>query len=188
MGFCSIFLEVMMKIILISGKANSGKTKLGEFILKYAKIKNINAIQTEYSKYLKLYAKEIIGYDGSRENKPRKFLQDLGTYIREDLNMPHFFTKRMLEDFKIYEKFVDIVVISDVRLKEEIEDLKNSQYNDIITIRVNNKNLFYNLTEEEKTHITETALENYPYFDYIIENKSLNELEDFAKKIIEGEI
>lgn len=176
-----------MKIILISGRANSGKTKLGEYIVKYAKIKNLRAIQTEYSKYLKLYAKEIIGYDGSRENKPRKFLQDLGSFIREDLKKKHFFTDRMLEDFKVYEKFADIVVISDVRLKEEIEDIKKSGY-EVITIRVNNQHSAYNLTEEEKNHITETSLLNYPDFDYTIENKNLNDLESFAKKLVEGEI
>lgn len=176
-----------MKIILISGKAHSGKTKLGEYILKYAKINNLRAIQTEYSKYLKLYAKEIIGYDGSRENKPRKFLQDLGSYIREDLNQKHFFTDRMLDDFKVYEKFADIVVISDVRLKEEIEDIKNNGYKPI-TIKVINEHSPYNLTLEEQNHITEIALESYLDFDYILENKEFKDLESFAKKLVEGEI
>jgi hypothetical protein len=128
----------------------------------------------------------MIGYDGSSTNKPRKFLQDLGTFIRNDLNMPHFFTERMLQDFKVYEKFFDIVVISDVRLKEEIEDIK-SIYSDACSIRVVNKHSNYDLKEEEKNHITETALENYPYFDYIIENNDLSDLEEFAKKLVGGD-
>jgi len=124
-----------MKIFLISGKASSGKTMLGELIVKYAENNGLRAVQTEYSKYLKLYAKELIGYDGSRENKPRKFLQDLGSFIRYDLADEHFFTRRMLEDFNIYEAFCDIAIVSDVRLIKEIEDIKKSRYRDVISVK-----------------------------------------------------
>lgn len=175
-----------MKIILISGKASSGKTKLGEYIVKCAINNGLRAIQTEYSKYLKLYAKEIIGYDGSRENKPRKFLQDLGSLIRDDLGDEEFFVRRMLEDFKVYETLADVVVISDVRLIKEIELIKNSNYKDVVSIKIINENSEYNLDEIEKNHITEKELEDYDNFDYIIKNKSLLELEMFAKEILEG--
>ncbi len=175
-----------MKVILIAGKAGSGKTYLGEQIVSYAITKNKRALQTEYSKYIKLYAKEIIGYDGSREKKPRKFLQDLGAFIRFGLKDEHFFTRRMLEDFRVYENYYDLVVVSDVRLEKEIEDIKNSKY-DVITIQVKNKESQKNMTEEEKTHQTELELENYSAFDYKLENKENNDLTELAKQIVEGE-
>ena len=175
-----------MKIILISGKASSGKTMLGELIVNFSEKMGLRAVQTEYSKYLKLYAKELIGYDGSRENKPRKFLQDLGSFIRYDLGDEHFFTRRMLEDFNVYETFCDIAIVSDVRLIKEIEDIKSSHYKDVVAIQVINGHGEYNLTEEEKNHITERELENYQGFDYIIENKSIEDLEELAKKLVEG--
>ncbi len=177
-----------MKIFLISGVSGSGKTKLGELIVKCAQEKNLRAVQTEYSKYLKLYAKEILGYDGNPLNKPRKFLQDEGSYIRDTLRDEHFFTRRMLEDFRIYEKYADIVVISDVRLEREIEDIKKSKYNDICTIRIINPHLQSTLTTEEQRHITEKELANYQKFDIVIENTSLEELEKTALRIIEGEM
>lgn len=160
-----------MKIILIAGRAGSGKTTLGEEIVLEAKRKGLRALQTEYSKYIKMYAKEMIGYDGNRENKPRKFLQDMGTFIRENLEDEHFFTRRMLEDFRVYEHFFDIVVISDVRLIKEIEDIKSSKY-ETISIQIKNKLGKYDLSEEEKKHITEVELEDYAKFDYIIENRN----------------
>lgn len=46
-------------------------------------------IITSFSKYIKMYAKEIIGWDGN-EPKPRKFLQDLGVTIKENMDMPCF--------------------------------------------------------------------------------------------------
>lgn len=173
-----------MKVILIAGSAGSGKTSLGEKIVEYAKLKNLNALQTEYSKYIKMYAKEILGYDGDREKKPRKFLQDTGSYIREELKDQTFFIRRMLEDFRIYEKYFDIVVISDVRLLREIEDLLNSSY-DVTTVLVRNENSQKSLTEEEKNHITENEFRQYLDYDYVVKNDKSGVLENAAKTIME---
>ena len=172
-----------MTIILIAGKSGSGKTFLGEQIVLLGKEKNFKILQTEFSKYLKLYAREIIGYDGSREHKPRKFLQDMGSFIREELKDEHFFTRRLLEDLRIYERFYDTIIISDVRLKKEIEGIKNSQYK-VITIKVINDLVKPKMSDAEKNHITELELENYHNFDYEITNKTENELQEFAKQIL----
>ncbi len=180
-------LEVFfIKVVLVAGRAGSGKTYLGEKIVEIAKSKNIRALQTEYSKYIKMYASEILGYDGSRENKPRKFLQDTGSFIRETLDDAHFFTRRMLEDFRIYEHYFDIVVVSDVRLIRELEDIKNSKYQDVVTIKVENSNSVYSLSEEEKNHITEKELADYLDFDYIVNNE-FDMLNALAKRVVEGE-
>lgn len=174
-----------MKIILIAGRAGSGKTYLGERIITFTKEKGVRALQTEYSKYIKMYAKEILGYDGNRAKKPRKFLQDIGSKIREEWKDEHFFTRRILEDFRIYEEYFDLVVISDVRLRREIEDIK-IKYKEIITIKVNNHFRDYNLTEEEKNHITETELENYTGFDYNINDENKEGIESIAKEIVKS--
>lgn len=173
-----------MKVILIAGSAGSGKSHLGEKLVEYAKLKNLNALQTEYSKYIKMYAKEILGYDGNREKKPREFLQDTGSFIREELKDQTFFIRRMLEDFRIYERYFDIVVISDVRLLREIEDLLESPY-DVTTVLVRNENSQKNLTEEEKNHITENEFRQYLDYDYIVKNDKSGVLENAAKTIVE---
>ncbi len=173
-----------MKVILIAGSAGSGKTHLGERIVELAKEKGLRALQTEYSKYIKMYASEILGYDGSRENKPRKFLQDTGTYIRKELKDETFFIRRMLEDFRIYEVYFDIVVISDVRLIREIEDLIESPY-DVTTVLVKGLNAQIGLTEEEKKHTTENEFRKYIDYDYVVENTEDGILEMSAKTILE---
>ncbi len=173
-----------MKVILIAGTSGSGKTLLGKKIVEYAKTKGLRAIQTEYSKYLKMYAQEILG--DNLTIKPRKFLQEEGSYIRYTLKDEHFFTKRMLEDFRIYEKYADIVVISDVRLKTEIIDMQKSKYS-CLTIQVLSKRK-NNLTKEEQEHITERELINYPNFDYSIWNENNSVLTKYAQEIIEREV
>ena len=172
-----------MKVILIAGKAGSGKTSLGNEIINLAESLNLRALQTEFSKYIKMYAKEIICYDGNPNNKPRKFLQDMGSFIRKDDEL--FFIRRILEDLKVYENYFDVVVISDVRLIQEIEEMKKSKYN-VTTIYIKNLSSNYNLTEEEKNHITEIELDNYQQFDYEIEVNNQEEINEWAKKILEG--
>lgn len=173
-----------MKVVLIAGGAGSGKTYLGKKIVEFAKEQGLRALQTEYSKYIKMYAHEILGYDGNSENKPRSFLQNTGSFIREDLKDRTFFIRRMLEDFRIYEKYFDIVVISDVRLLQEIEEMVESPY-DIITILVRNEHPQRGLTEEEKNHVTEHEFRKYLDYSYVVNNKEISILDNAAKTILE---
>lgn len=169
-----------MKLFLIAGKARSGKTYASKILKELLEEKNLKVAITEYSKYLKLFAKELTNWDGLTEPKPRKFLQEFGSYIRH--NNQNFLINRMKEDIKIYENLVDVLIISDVRLKEEIENL-----NDInkLTIYIQNDFALYDLTEKEKHHETEHALDNYQNFDYSIVNKTEEEIKEILKKIIE---
>ena len=173
-----------MKLVLIAGKARSGKT-LAAQLLKEEILKNQKkAVITEYSKYIKLFAKEILGWDGISEPKPRKFLQDFGSYVRHESQNPNYFIERMKADLEIYRHFVDVVIISDVRLKEEIEGME--EYNPI-TIHVSNDTNKYDLSTEEANHETELALENYQNFDYSIKNKTESEMKEILKDIVKKE-
>ncbi len=173
-----------MQVLLIAGKSGSGKTCLGQEIEKLLNSKKKRVLRTEYSKYIKMYAKEILGIEVNSQNKPRKFLQDVGSLIREDFHDELFFIRRMLEDFRLYEQYFDVVIISDVRLKKEIEEMKKSKYSTkSIYIANDTEN---NLTEEERKHITETELDFYESFDYKRKVQDIEELKAFAKQIIEG--
>ena len=173
-----------MKLVLIAGKARSGKT-LAAHLLKEEILKNNEKVViTEYSKYIKMFAKELLGWDGISEPKPRKFLQDFGTYVRHESQNPHYFIERMKDDLEIYRHFVDVVIISDVRLKEEIDGMK--EYHPI-TIHVSNDTNTYDLSKEEASHETEHALENYQKFDYSIKNKTESEMKEILKDILKKE-
>ena len=77
------------------------------------------------------------------------------------------------------------IIISDARFKDEIETIKN-KFNDVVTIRVDGK--ANHLTKEQQLHNTETSLDDYDKFDYIISNKgTLSDLKAEVKKLI-GEI
>jgi phosphomevalonate kinase len=168
-----------MKVILISGKAGSGKDEVAKLLKMYLG----NTVITKLAKYIKLFATEMTDWDGKEDDKPRTFLQEMGDNLR--LLDKNFLTKRMIEDLKLYEKFYDYVIISDVRLVNEIEYIK-ANYLNVVTIRVNAKDSTRKLTEKEKEHITETELDNYNNFDYVIENDFKDDLKDEVKEILGG--
>lgn len=172
-----------MRIFLIAGKAGSGKGEVAKLIKEYYIYKLENCVITEYSKYLKKFAQELTDWDGNPNTKPRKYLQELGDKIRK-LN-GKYFTSNMINDLNIYKEFTDNVVISDVRLPEEIEEIKLN-FDNVYAICVENQFGSSKLSIEEQSHITEVALENYDEFDYILANDTKDTLKDKVFKYLEG--
>ena len=176
-----------MKLYLISGKARCGKNTVASIIENYYNEQGLKAIQTSYSKYIKLFAHEITGWNmQDEETKPRTLLQRIGTeVIREGLNKEYIFVNRMIEDIEIYENLVDVVIINDVRFPIEIDRIKE-YYKNAVSINVKRINFENDLNEKERAHATETALDNYENFDYIIINDTLNKLKEDCLKLVEG--
>ena len=172
-----------MRIFLIAGKAGSGKGEVAKIIKEYYIYKLEKCVITEYSKPLKKFAQELTDWDGNPNTKPRKYLQDLGDQIRK-IDSKYFINK-MLDDLKIYETLTDNLVISDVRMPDEIEDIKLN-YDNVYSICVENQFGASKLSIEEQSHITETALEDYAEFDYILANDSYENLKDKVFKFLEG--
>lgn len=151
------------KIIVLSGKAKSGKNTVADIISEYYKDK---CIQISFAYYLKQYVKNITNWDGNEETKPRDLLQSIGIDLIKNKINPNLLIDRVCDDIKVYSYFFDYIIITDARLVDEIETLKNNF--ECITIRITNPKE-NNLTIEQKKHITETDLDDYK-FDYVIEN------------------
>ena len=171
------FIKREPKIFIISGKARSGKNEISKIIEK--SYSNKKCITISFGYYIKDYAKRISDWDGSEETKPRELLQHLGIELVRNKIDKRLFIDRILQDIEIFSYFYDIIVISDVRLLDEITILKEN-YPDSTSIRVVRNNYENNLTEEQKNHLTETDLDNFNDFDYIVNNDDNLEL-----KIIE---
>ena len=171
-----------MRIFVIGGKAGSGKNTVAEYIKEYYDSKNEKSIITEYSKYIKLFAKEMLNWD-YKEPKPRKFLQDMGELARKTITAD-VFVRRMQEDILIYQKYYQNIIISDARLIPELTLMK-VKYPKCYLIHVIGSEK-ENLTEEEKNHITELELDNYKDFDYEIINNDLDKLKEEVNTILEG--
>ena len=173
------FIKRNPKIFLLSGKARSGKNEISKIIERY--YSNKKCITISFGYYIKDYAKRISDWDGSEETKPRELLQHLGIELVRNKIDKRLFIDRILQDIEIFSYFYDIIIVSDARLLDEITILKE-KYPNSVSIRVVRNNFENNLTEEQKNHLTETDLDQYTDFDYIVENDE--NLEDKITKIL----
>lgn len=165
-------------IFVLSGKAKSGKNLIADKIENY--YKNKRCIQISYAFYLKNYVKNIYDWNGSEEDKPRELLQKIGIDLIKNKIDSNLLIRRVCEDIKVYSYFYDIIIITDARLKDEIE-IPKRLFNNVVTIRIDSIYYDKKMTIEQMNHITETNLDNYDKFDYVIND--FDKLEEILSKI-----
>lgn len=165
----------MNKIIVISGKQYSGKDTLAKILLEelsdFKRIGIGDAIKIEYGKMKNLTFEEI------EKNKHlyRNDLINLGNWGREQ--NPDYWLNKLSD--------MDKIIVPDVRVLHELIYFKNK---DAYTIRVNST--YENRSKRgvivNENDNTETALDNYENWDYIIENNSDYEaFKNEAKKLLD---
>ena len=170
-------------IYLVSGKAKHGKDTFSAYLKETYENKGKKVIITQLAKYIKYYAREMTGWDLSEETKPREFLQQLGTnVIRQELKKNYLFINRMIEDIEIFSYFFDVIIISDVRLKKEIIDIKKV-HPEAVAIKMNRIDFDNGLTDEQKKHPTEIDLDDFNEFDEEIVNTTLELLKKSAEDL-----
>lgn len=173
------------KIYLLAGKARSGKDTVMEMITKYYEDKKLSVVNLGFTDYIKNYAMKITNWDGSDETKPRELLQVIGTdIVRNQINQD-FFINRLCEDIRVYKYFFDVIIISGARFPNEL-DTPKKLFKNVKVIKVERPNFINELTDKQKKHITEHALDDYNNYDYtIINDGNLEQLEANVKQMIE---
>ncbi len=165
------------KIYLFAGKARSGKDSACKYLQTRLLQDNKKVVHTLFAKYLKQYAQEYFGWDGKEETKPRELLQYLGTdIIRQKLNKPDFHVNRICEDIQILSEYFNRFLISDCRFPNEILVPKSLFGDNVITIKLIRTGFESNLTALQQQHASETALDNFHEWNYVIQAKNLDEL------------
>lgn len=165
-----------MRVILIGGKARAGKDTTADFIIEGLNDKKVCRIQV--GQYIKYYAMKYFGWDGQEETKPRDLLNKLATEIIREKIDPEFHVKRLVEDIKVLSYFYDTFIVSDIRFPIEIEKVRDA-FNDVVAIKVFRDS--NELSEEQKSHVSELALDNYEKFDFEIDNNGT--LENLKEKV-----
>lgn len=175
------FVKRNVKIIILSGKAGSGKSTIANIL----KSKLNKTIVLSYASYLKEIAKNVLSWNGEENTKPRDFLQQVGVELIKNQIDDKLLINRVIEDIKVYSYFYDYIIISDARFIDEINLIKDN-FDNVKVIHVVSDN--DNLTKEQKKHSTETSLDNFNDYDYEIYN-DLN-LDNLNRKIesIVGEL
>ena len=168
-----------MKVVLISGKARSGKDQSALFIKDYMeKSTHKRVVIVKYGDFLKGFLKNSLGWDGKKDENGRSLLQKFGTdVIRKSYE--YAFTDMMIALLKGICKTFDYVLISDVRFPNEADEIK--AIFDSITLRITRDKNESLLTKEQLSHQSETAMDNYDFDAYINNNFDLNTLKTACK-------
>ena len=176
-----------MKIFVIGGKAKCGKNTFGEYLREQLKDYGYKPCVMHITEPLYCFARNYFEYDSKNDEKPREFLQKMGTeIIKEKMGKKDFLLNRLYEDIEILSNFFDTFIITDARLIYEFESLKK-KYPDVVTIKIERYNYDPMLSEEEANHITEKEIDSYDKFDYVITNRNISDLKTQALEIVRSE-
>ena len=152
-------------IIVINGYGGSGKDTFVELVSKYNKVYNFSSVDK-----VKEIAK-LIGWNGKKDEKDRKFLSDLKKLTTDYNDMPFNSIKDAVNDF--YESDKEIMFIH-IREPKEIERVVKEFYAKTLLIKRDD-------IDKITSNYSDASVENYNY-DYVIENTTLEKLEESAKE------
>ena len=172
-----------MRVILISGSARFGKDSTAFMMKELLEKQKKKVLIIHYADNLKLFAKNYFGWSGQKDQKGRELLQWLGTDVVRK-NYEDTWVDMIVALLKGIKTLYDYVIIPDVRFPNEIYKMCDN-FN-CITVRVIRPNFDNGLTEEQRKHPSETALDNYPMEYELINDGDLEKLLDTTRTFIKN--
>lgn len=167
-------------VVLISGFARSGKDTSAGILKTILEGMGKRVKITHYADHLKNLCKDWLDWDGVKDDYGRTLLQYVGTNIVRE-QYPAYWVDHMVQMLKFFGSMFDVALIPDTRFPNEIERIRQSGYK-TVHLRIDRGPDFDNgLTEEQKNHISETALLDYPR-DILVQNDGT--LEDLHFKMM----
>lgn len=155
-------------IITISGKAESGKDLTATLLKKKLEDKGKKVLIFHYADYLKFMCKQYFGWDGVKDDNGRTILQKIGTDIVRKRH-PEFWVEIGALFMKVFQEDYDYFLIPDCRFPDEIDMM--CQEFDTISVHVERIGHVNKLSDEQRLHPSETALDGY-VFDHYIRSES----------------
>jgi len=175
-----------MKIFTISAKARHGKDLTAQIMKEKLETVGKKVFIVHYGDYVKYVCKEYFGWDGQKDEKGRTILQRIGTDVVRAKH-PDFWVETVERLINVFQDDFDYFIIPDCRFQNEVEYLRDKGYN-VTAFKVIRLNFESELTEEQKRHPSETALDDY-IFDVYFECESGKEnVEKAVNAFIEKEI
>lgn len=167
----------MEKIILISGKAESGKTLTAKIIKEKLESLGKRVLIVSFASYLKFIAKAYFNWDGKKDEAGRSLLQYLGTDVVRKKN-PDFWVKTIFDFIYAFEDEFDYFIADDTRFENEISYFQNHDPFSYLSIRVERLDFKNSLTPEQRKHPSETNLDNWEFDSWIYSYSGYSKLKE----------
>ena len=170
-----------MKVILVSGKSGSGKDTVSEMLEAKMKLDGNRVMLTHYADLLKYVCKTYLGWDGVKDKHGRDLIQHVGTDIVRKQD-PNFWIDFIVSMIRFFGDMWDYVIISDCRFPNEVSVIKR-QFPSLL-LRVNRDNYENAMTDEQRQHESETALDNADFDVEILNNGTLYDLNKQVEHVV----
>lgn len=180
-----------MKVICISGKAQHGKDTVASKIKEALENDEHTVLITHYADLVKYICEKFFEWDGVKDERGRSLLQKVGTDIVRE-NDADFWVYFIVKILRFFPNNWDYVIIPDCRFENEI-DIMESNF-DTITLRVirtkgESGDIFEsNLSNDQKSHKSETSLDNYEFDSYLYNPGTIDGLDNAVSKWIKENI
>ena len=172
----------MAKIILISGKAEHGKTATARIIKERLESKGKTVTIVPFASYLKFVCKKYFEWNGEKNLEGRRILQYVGTDVVRKKD-PDFWVRTVGDFIKMFEDDFDFFIVDDCRFVGEADYFTDIQPMDVLKIRVVRNNFENSLTKSQRLHQSETDLDNYPNFDiYLYSDSGIDNLNNVVRE------
>lgn len=149
-----------MKIILFSGKAESGKSTAAKQLKKFLDKTSIRSAIIPCGHYVKDTASLVFDWDGKKDKAGRSVLQYVGDIVRaED---PLFWVDTVMRLAKVLNRTLDCIIIDDCRYPNEHISWIEKGYETMI-IRIERPGHLNELTELQRNHSSETIMDDYSF-------------------------
>lgn len=149
----------MKLIVLLSGKAEAGKTLASNIIKENLEKEGKRVLILSFAGYLKFIAKEYFGWNGKKDREGRTLLQYLGTNVVRKKN-PDFWVKTVYDLIYTFEDEFDYFILDDTRFPNEIDYFHKRDPLSYVSVRINRLNFENSLNEEQRNHLSETGLDS----------------------------
>ena len=172
----------MKKIILISGKAGSGKDTFAEELKDQLNEINRYVLIVHYADLVKHIATVFYDWNGEKDEYGRGLLQRIGTDIFREYDKDYW-VNHLQGVIGVLKDRWDYVIVPDCRFPNEITCWDGY---DSISVRIN-RSFSTSLSEKQQQHASETALDDFEFdvnFSFVDLDDVRSQVSDFIEEKI----
>ena len=167
-----------MIIIGLAGKAESGKTTFAGLLKGQFENIGKRVLFINYADYVKFIAEKYYKWNGKKDEFGRHLLQQIGTEKGRKLVNENLWVDMVIDTVQLAQYDFDVTIIGDCRFPNEFNRW-TQRGGHIIKVLIERPNYENHLTEAQRKHLSEVALDNYNDWDITVVNSG--NLSDFMK-------
>ena len=163
-----------MKIIAISGHARNGKDTVANMLGARLINRKERVLIAHYGDLVKYVCRSFFGWDGEKDAHGRSLLQRVGTDVVRAADQDYW-VRFIVQMLRFFPDEWDYVLIPDARFPNEIRVPQDEGF-EVFHLRVERPDFDNGLTEEQRMHPSETALDHTQPDGIIVNDGTLEQL------------